>query len=1178
MKSSLEIHLLGPFQVLRNGEAVTTFEADTARALLAYLALHPGIPVPRESLAALLWPDQASDRALHALSQALNRLRKAIADPAVPTTYLLATRDTIQLNAQADYELDVAEFTRLLAVCRQHDHRDVQVCGVCIHRLEQAAALYRADLLKGFFLDSREFEEWLVIQREQLHRQVIDTLYTLGAYSERRGQYEIACQYAWRQLELEPWREEAHRQLMRSMARSGQRSAALAQYRRCCQVLLQEFGIEPDNETTALHAHIQAGKLDTPVISRHNLPAPLTPFLGRQAELARIGELINRIDSRLLTLVGPGGVGKTRLALQAAAAEVGMFRHGVYFVPLSAVNASELAAFLAQVMQFPLEGSRSPWQQLYDFLRAKEVLLVLDSFEHLLGEAAHVAALLSHAPHVRVLVASRERLNVQGEFLLPIDGLSYPERSAADGDETVPADWDAVRLFAQHANRIQPGFTLAAAGPAVVRICQLVEGMPLAIELAAARLRMFSCEDIACEIERDLDFLKTSLQDVPQRHRSLRAVFDHSWAILPPEERTAFQRLSIFCGSFDRFAAERAAGITPALLTALVDKSLLRQELDSRGRPRYELHHLLNRYAAEKLAAAPDADRDVRHAHCTHYLAWLAECQADIQGEAPHQALDAIGLEIGNVRVAWDWAVQTRLVEVLGQALESMFLFYDLRCRFQEGEVAFDKIAQGFGAAQVPGEGLVLGRALACQGWFAFRLGSRPQAESLLQRALPLLRQLGTPGDVAVALNSLAAIAANASAFSRGTELCQESLALCRQAHQTSGAARALNILGQVAYSQGSYEEARRYCHESLDMVRASGRYYLEADSLCRLGNAAFLSSQHSEAWAYYEQALRCYRAFGNLWGESVVLNNLFAIAFHRGDHTGAQSHLEQALAIKRLLGDRRGIANGMSNLGVMALDQGNYMQADTCYREALLLSRETGARAMEGRVLSNLGNLWISLGCYEEAQSCLEQSLAIRREVGDRRGEGITLASLGRLFHQVDRQSSAQAYSQQALALAQALGDRGQLANAQMHLGNALAALGCLDEAVQAYAQSLDLRRTLGEAHKATEPQAGLAGMALAQGDFSGALAHVEDILCHVAAHRLVGPDDPLRVYLICYQVLHAGGDARAGKLFDEGYNLLQERASRLGDEYLRRSLLENVPAHRMLVSLQRKLFEPER
>jgi DNA-binding SARP family transcriptional activator len=526
----LSLTLLGSLQITLDRAPITMFESDKARALLAYLAHEADRPHRRDALAGLLWPERPERAAHLSLNQALANLRQAIGDRTATAPVLHSTPATIQWNTDSDFDLDVATFANLLAACDQHSHRHPETCTSCARRLRQAVELYRGDFLDQFFLsDSAAFEEWALLTRERLHHRAV---------------------------------------------------AALVQYATCRRVLAEELGVAPEEETTVLYERIQCGEALTdahPLRDPSNLAAhtPLTPLIGRETELTQIADRLEQRDCRLLTLVGPGGVGKTRLALQAAADLVASFPDGAYFVPLVALSGAELLVpAIAGALGFTFSGPADPKAQLLAYLRTKDMLLVLDNFEHLLAGADVLSDLVQAAPQVVLLATSREPLNLRVEWLLDIAGLLVPERADDIGVEQS----GAVQLFVQTARRMQAGFALSSAtSPSVVRICQLVDGMPLAIELASASVRSRSCSEIAQGLEQSLEQLATTMRDVPARHRSMRAVFDHSWHLLSVAEQGVLRRLSVFRGGVDADAAAQVAGATPALLAALINKSLLRR-------------------------------------------------------------------------------------------------------------------------------------------------------------------------------------------------------------------------------------------------------------------------------------------------------------------------------------------------------------------------------------------------------------------------------------------------------------------------------------------------------------------------------------------------------------------------------------------------------------------------
>jgi DNA-binding SARP family transcriptional activator len=383
----LSVNVLGSFQATLNGEPVTGFAYSKARALLAYLAVEADRPHTRRELAALLYPESTDRVASSNLRKVIYMLRRAIGNDDASPPYVQITRQTVQLDRESDFGSDLEVFTRAIEFSEAHAHRSLETCTSCMERLAGAAEVYRGDLLAGLAVDSVLYEEWLVVQRERLHGHALEMLGHLADYHGRRGEHDQAIEYARRQVELEPWRESAHRQWMRALVLSGQRAEALAQYAACRQVLEEELGVEPEEETTALYERIRRG--DLPGLGAalpHNLPVQLTPFVGRDAELAEIVERLADPACRLLTLVGPGGSGKTRLALEAATRQREQYEHGAFFIPLAPLQAVEaIVPTIAREIGFSMPGGGDPLRQLLGYLRQKEMLLILDNLEHLLA-------------------------------------------------------------------------------------------------------------------------------------------------------------------------------------------------------------------------------------------------------------------------------------------------------------------------------------------------------------------------------------------------------------------------------------------------------------------------------------------------------------------------------------------------------------------------------------------------------------------------------------------------------------------------------------------------------------------------------------------------------------------------------------------------------------------------
>ena len=699
----LKLALLGRPRVTCDDTPLPGWALQKSLASLAYLAV-TGRPHSRGALAGLFWPDCTEANARSNLRKVLAELRQRI------PSHLVITRAQVAFDRESAYWLDVEAFER--GVGRALPLQESRLTGTGAAALAETIALYRDGFLLGLsVLHAPAFEEWLLLEREHLRSLALRALHALVDHHAVHAQPEWTLAYLDRLLALEPAHEEAHRHKMVLLALRGERVAALRQYEACRQAV-QALEAEPDGETTALYEQIRSGaSLPVPRAARvpgHRLHAPLTPLVGREAELAEVRARLRDPSCRLLNLVGPGGVGKTHLALRAAAGLLpggrrfagppDCFADGVYVVRLGSVPAVEaIVPAIAQALDLPLLEGAHPQRQVANYLAGKQLLLVVDSFEHLPAGASLLVDLLHAAPGLKILVTSRARLGVQVEHQFPLDGLACPGR-LPDEPESL-ASMPAVQLYLSGARRIRPGFKVSAGDLLhIVRICRLVDGLPLAILLAASWAGMLTPAEIASQLElesgRGLDLLQTEGQDLPARQRSMRAVFDHSWDLLAARERQVLAGLSVFRGSFTLEAARQVAGASLRELRALMDRSLLQRAAAGR----YATHELLRQYAAERLEGAPTAAQAARDRHSAYFAAALERWWADLQGSRHQAALGEMGAEVGNLRTAWNSAVERGQLAQLDQAMEGLCYFYKWLGRYEEGESLCRQALEGLEA------------------------------------------------------------------------------------------------------------------------------------------------------------------------------------------------------------------------------------------------------------------------------------------------------------------------------------------------------------------------------------------------------------------------------------------------------------------------------------------------
>ncbi len=990
MSKRLEIQLFGPVSIALDGVPVTGLRSRKAEALLVYLACQKR-PYSREALADLLWDDRPQDQALANLRSLLSGLNKQLG------AFLTVTRHTVSFNLEADYWLDADAFARLLGAGDWGLGTREQGLGIRessisnLQALEEAAALYRGDFLEGFYLrDCRGFEEWASLERERLCQLGAQVLQELVQYHLAHGSYAQGIHFADQLLVLNNLSERANRDKMLLLARSGQRNVALKQYDAYRQLLHEELGVAPAAETTAVYKRIKSSQ----AAPLHNLPPQATPFVGRTQELDDLQQHLIDPTCRLLTLLGPGGIGKTRLALAAAERimqqQPGLFLHGIRLVPLTSVPTPDLlVTAVADVCDLTLQGQEPPLQQLLNYLQDKEMLLVLDNFEHLFGTSLTnpdgvdiLMAMLQAAPLLQILITSRERLNVREEWVFDLDGLDYPP----DPPQRDVEAYSAVQLFQQNAQRIQRQFAPAKADwAAMAQVCRLLEGMPLGIELAAAWTRDFSCPEIAQQIQTDVDFLTTKLRNVPPRHRSLTAVFDYSWTLLSAAEQAVFARLSIFRGSFSGEVAAAVAGADMAMLTGFCGKSLLREVENGR----YELHELLRQYAADKLAAQADAAEQTTRRHMTTFLNLLADQNS---GEKPEER-HAIQTDLPNIRAAWQEAARRQEFVLLEKGTTPFHGFFSIQSKFAEGIDLFQ-----FALEQLTPKHIVEPDAaqVVCELWgrkarMHIHIGQLDAAGVALDEAMHLLPLVEDPERHAVILSYAALTTYYAGDFVRATEMMTEVLQFSESLGDADGIAFAMNFLGSCAKALGNYETAESRFAQAVVMYQQLDDDLGTAMSLNNLGNVAQAQGDFATAQTHYLTCSELFKVLNHTHGAATTLANAGRLALKQEQYDAACDFLTESLALKRSQQDGRGTAVALVGLGAVSLAMASYDRAGTELCEAVQLAYTCGDMKLTLECLAGLAQLAAKLGHVQAATQGVAFVLAQPGTVQEVRDEAET-------------------------------------------------------------------------------------------------------------------------------------------------------------------------------------------
>jgi predicted ATPase/transcriptional regulator with XRE-family HTH domain len=699
------------------------------------------------------------------------------------------------------------------------------------------------------------------------------------------------------------------------------------------------------------------------------LPTSPTPFIGREQELAGLARLLCDGECRLLTVMGSGGIGKTRLAIEAASRHQELFPDGAWFVSLAALDAPALLVpAVADALGFAFQGQIEPRTQLLNYLRGKRALLVLDNVEHLLDGVGLFGEMLERAPGVKLLVTSRERLNLQGEWVFEIQGLPVPPSHEVERAE----EYSAVALFVQSARRAQAGFGVGGEErSSVVRICEMVDGMPLGIELAAAWVPVLSCREIAQEIERSLDFLATTMRDVPERQRSLRAAFDHSWGLLAADERRVLCRLAIFQGGFEREAAEQVAGATLPGLLALASKSLVRREENGR----YDLHEVVRQYALSHLVEDPEHEATCDR-HCECYLALLRDREMALKSAAQREALRELTDEIDNVRAAWAWAVKREKFVLLGQAMRCFGWFYEMRGWFREGIEQVDLVIEALRPrSEDEGRQRVLGQALAQQGLLFFRQGKHDGAQSLFEESLSILRPIGDPALLVDPLIFYGIIMFLWGEIERAQALLDEGLARARAAGDQWFAAYAIYNQGYIASLLGRYTEGYEQMQAGLAMWRALGDPRYTALGLNFMSPTAIKLGHYEEAQAFLQESLTLCTQVGDRWGMGTAYRHLGLLALAQGDIAEAQSLIHKSLNLFNEFVTGWDIVLSLVFLGEAAVAAGDVSEARRIFLDALRQGMEAQTVPLALDALTGLAHVFAWAG---ETERALEFSIHV--------------------------------------------------------------------------------------------------------------------------------------------------------------------------------------------------------
>lgn len=815
---TVRIWLLGDFRVSVGSRTIQKDEwrLRKAASLIKLLALAPAHDLHREQITDRLWPGLGRGAAANNLRHTLHIARRVL-EPEPVSRYLVSGGERLVLCPDAQLWVDVEVFEEAVMVaCRTRD-----------------PAAYRAalNLYTGDLLPQDLYEDWLEGRRQELRQSFLSLLFELARLYEERGELDFATEVLQRVMTYDPVNQEAHAGLMRSYALSGRRETALEQHEQFEKILYRQLGVRPGAAIQRLHEEILSGRFprheaspeEVPDPGDHNLPAPRTSLIGREHELAETKRLLAM--TRLLTLTGAGGSGKTRLAVEMARDLAGAYPDGVWMVGLATLSEPELVPqAVAAVLGVREKPGCSISEALMDHLRSKNLLLVLDNCEHLINAVARLTELLlDSCPRLRILATSREALNIPGELSWPVPNLALPD--AADDSITVEEieGCESVRLFVERALHRTPDFSLAAGNVwAVAEICQRLEGIPLAIELAAARVGALTVEQISGRLDDSLSLLTAGNRTAMPRQQTLKATLDWSYDLLLEAEKKLFARLSAFVGGWTLEAAEAVGagdgveeGKILDLLSRLVGKSLVIAEPGGSGTRRYRMLEPVRQYGQSRLAEIGESGR-VRRLHAAWFLDFAEQAEPELRGARQGLGLQRLEREHDNLRAALSWALEKREAEFGLRLAGALGEFWHLHGHLSEGRRWLDSVL----ASEEVLSASARAKALARAGYIAWEQGDYEQSLVFSENSLALAREIEDAEVIAAALSNLGWAALFQNDLQRASTLTEEAISLQRVSGDAVSVARSLLILGLAAHARRDYERAMTLHEESLALGR----------------------------------------------------------------------------------------------------------------------------------------------------------------------------------------------------------------------------------------------------------------------------------------------------------------------------------------------------------------------
>ena len=925
----MRVWMLGGF-TLRVGTRTiedSAWRLRKAANLVKILALCPDHRLHREQIMALLWPDLGRRAASNNLRVVVHAARRALdPDPNAASHYLVLRGEQLVLCPDEQLWVDVEAFEEAAATARRSG--------------ELAAYRTALDLYAGDLLPEDRYEEWAEKHRRRLRETHLSLLLGLARLHEERGEYNLAAEALRSVVSQEPTNEEPHASLMRLYALTDRRGEAIAQYERLREILSAQVGAEPSSATRRLRDEIAAGRLspahpagsppeEPSEAGKHNLPAPRTSFVGREHEIVQVKRKLAMTG--LLTLTGAGGSGKTRLALEVARDLVGAYSDGVWLVELAPLSEGALVPqVVAGTLGIQEQPERPLLDSLIDAVGDKETLLILDNCEHLIDDTARLTVtLLDSCPRVRVLATSREPLGVRGELSWLVPSLSAPGSQQSPTVEELEG-YESARLFADRASERHPGFELTPENAAAVaQVCARLEGLPLAIELAGARVGMLSAGQISERLGHSLKLLTGGERTADHRHQTLRAALDWSYELLGEPEQKLFMRLSAFAGGFTLDAAESvgAGGDIEEedvleLLSHLVNKSLVVAEESWERGARYRLLEPVRQYAREKLRLSGEAEA-VGRRHAEFFLALAEEAEPELSKPRQGEWLDRLETEHDNLRAALSWALE-REMDLGPRMAGALCRFWHTRGYLSEGRRYLEEAVAR--SDVVPAT--VRAKALDGLGWIAEPQGDYGRARVAYEESLELYRSSNDNKGVANALGDLGSLALDRGDYEQAYSLLEESLTLHRELGTKEEVVGVLNGLGVLASAKGDREQSISFFREALALSRRSGSVRKNAASLGNLGITMLVHGDPEQATVLLEKSLALFQDIGDSSNIAIGLMYSALAALTQGDHERVKALSEESLKLLQKGEDKQHIPDCLEIMAGGAGAQGRAQRA----------------------------------------------------------------------------------------------------------------------------------------------------------------------------------------------------------------------------------------------------------